>query len=117
MDGTLTIPKHDFSIIRSRLQLPLGKDILKEIARLPANTQQSARKELYRWEEEIAYQGEAAPDALALLHELVERGCKLAVLTRNTKKLAHITLSQAGIDQYFLEPYVLGRSCAKPNSK
>ena len=114
MDGTLTIPKHNFAEIRARLALPAGGDILKEIDKFPPDKRQAALDELHRWEEEIAHRGEVAPDAHALLQALFERGAQLAVLTRNTKKLAHITLKKARIHDYFPAERVLGRSCAKP---
>ncbi|MEC7986372.1 MAG: HAD family hydrolase [Myxococcota bacterium] len=114
MDGTITVPKHDFDEIRTRLGLTAGKDILKEIERLPETRRAKAHEELRDWEEEIAYKGEAAPDAKELLDFLHQRGSSLAVLTRNTKKLAHITLAQAGLQPYFTEPFILGRDCAKP---
>ena len=114
MDGTLTIPKHNFAQIRAILKIPSDVDILTHISTLNHEDQKKAHETLYDWEHEIALRGEASQDARALLKHLHEQGCQLAVLTRNKRDLALITLKAAGLLQYFSPEVILGRDCAPP---
>ena len=82
MDGTVTVPKHDFAALRKRLQLPPGSDILKEIDAKPPEIQKRDHIILEQWEEEIAYKGEAAPDALELLKKLQTHGAQESATRR-----------------------------------
>ena len=114
MDGTLTVPKHDFAQIRSLLSIPSEGDILTHIASLPLEEQKKSHALLYQWEYDIALQGEASEDAKDLLEYLSEQDCRLGILTRNKKELARITLEAAGLIDYFSLDVILGRDCALP---
>lgn len=114
MDATLTVGKHDFEAIRRDLGLPKDKAILESIAALPPAAQVPLRKALAEWEWDIARQTEAAPGAAVLLTRLKERGCPLAILTRNRRDIALHTLQAAGLIEFFEASLILGRDCAPP---
>ena len=114
MDGTLTIPQHDFDSIRQRLDIPLGEDILAHIDGRSKADQIKAKKILFEWEHELAHKAQPDPDAAALLQMLSENGCKLGVLTRNLTALAHITLNAAGLAHFFDTDAILGRDVGEP---
>ena len=114
MDGTLTLPQHDFLGIRRRLGAPLDSDLLTWMDALPPDAQRTARQTLRDWEEEIARRARPQDDALALLRALQQRGCRLGVLTRNTRAHADLTLQAAGLGAFFPPEHILGRDCAPP---
>ena len=114
MDGTLTVPAHDFQYARKQLDIPLDQDILGALAERTADEQAEAARWLEEWEREIAYQSKAQPDAVALLSALRARGCQLGVVTRNTRENAFITLRAAGLSEWFADEDILGRHDAVP---
>ena len=114
MDGTLTVPMHDFQEIRSLLSIPQERDILAYIEEQHEELRKDMKRNLEQWEHDIALRAQAAPDALVLLEKLRKHGCHCAVLTRNTKALATITLDAAGLSDYFDPQLVLGRDSATP---
>ena len=117
MDGTLTVPMHDFSALRLALQIPDGVDILDAIDARPAARAERDRRHIAAWEEDIARRAQPQPDAHLLLSSLAAAGCALGVLTRNTALGAQITLQATGLDRYFSPGAVLGRddAPAKPD--
>ena len=80
MDGTLTVPKHDFSYLRRMLSIPQEYDILAYIDQLPPHEKIRAEQQLYDWEYDIACQGEANTDALELLKILKKKQLFLQTL-------------------------------------
>ena len=114
MDGTLTVPMHDFQEIKRILQLPLEQPVLESIYELPLKHQKLALEQLEAWEHAIAEQAKASDDALLLLQYLQSRGVQLAVLTRNTRELAFVSLLAADMLHFFSEEFILGRYCAPP---
>ena len=114
MDGTLTIPQHDFAAIRQRLSIPPESDILGHIAQRSPEEQQQAKQILYEWEHELAHFAQPDPSAKALLSLLKSKGHRLGVLTRNLTALAHITLKAAGLAAYFEKEVILGRDIGIP---
>ncbi len=114
MDGTLTVPAHDFAAARRALSVPPGADILAHIAGLPAAAAQAAHAWLDGWERELAAAARPQDDARALLAALAGRGARLAVLTRNTVPVAWQTLRAAGLAHHFAPALVLGRESAPP---
>lgn len=114
MDGTLTVPMHDFAWLRAELEIPDGVDILDELSRRPPERAARDRALLHDWETDIARRARPMDDALALLEALVASGRTLGVLTRNTLAGARITLEAAGLARYFDADAVLGRTCAPP---
>lgn len=112
MDGTLTVPMHDFDWLKRQLKIPDGEDILATLAARPAVQAARDRAFIADWEEDIARRARPQPDALALLGALEARGARLGVLTRNTKVGADLTLEAAGLSRFFEPEAVLSRDCA-----
>lgn len=114
MDGTLTVPMHDFAWLRARLGVPSDEDILANVeARSPAGAAE-ARRVINDWELDIADRARPQADALALLEALSAAGCRLGVLTRNTQEGAQRTLVAADLQRFFDPADVLGRDDAPP---
>jgi HAD superfamily hydrolase (TIGR01509 family) len=114
MDGTLTVPMHDFAWLRARLGIPTGVDILADVDRRAPADQAAARRVIRDWELDIADRAEVQPDAIRLLEALASAGCRLGVLTRNTQEGAQRTLAAAGLTRFFAPEAVLGRDDAAP---
>ena len=114
MDGTLTVPMHDFDWLRKQLSVPASADILQHIAMRPPAEAAAALQFVHEWELDIADRARPQPDAVALLHTLRQRGCQLGVVTRNTAEGARRTLRAAGLASFFRSQDVLGRDDAPP---
>ncbi|MGM8930501.1 HAD family hydrolase [Salinicola halophyticus] len=114
MDGTLTVGVHDFPAIRRHLEIPDGADILHHLETLPVAERDAKHAWLLEHERELATRSTAATGAIELVQALGERGCRLGILTRNAKELAHITLEAIGLDDCFAPDDVLGRDEAPP---
>ncbi len=114
MDGTLTVAVHDFAAIREALEIPPADDILTHLAALPVAEAAAKHAWLLEHERDLAIGSQAAVGAVELVRELAGRGCKLGILTRNARELAHVTLQAIGLADCFAEPYVLGRDEAPP---
>ena len=114
MDGTLTVPVHDFDAIRIDLGLPPGRPILETLASMPTAQAAPLHRRLQEIERELAERGQAGPGVCDVLHELKSRGSVMAILTRNSGELAHITLQAAGLADFFEPELVLGREDAEP---
>ena len=112
MDGTLTVAVHDFAAIRRALDIPAQDDILTHLNGLPAHEAQAKHAWLLEHERELALASTPAPGAVELVRELAARGCRLGVLTRNARELAHITLEAIGLAPFFAPQDVLGRDNA-----
>jgi HAD superfamily hydrolase (TIGR01509 family) len=114
MDGTLTLAVHDFPAIKRALDIPEDDDILHHLAALPADEAAGKRAWLLEHERELAYAASPAPGARELLHALLDRGCRLGVLTRNAHELALVTLQAVGMGDCFASDDILGRDEAPP---
>jgi len=115
MDGTLTVPKHDFAAFRQEHDVPEGVDLLTGLETLGPERAERVRRAITEWEWEVAAQSRAQPDALCLVRTLAERGAVLAVLTRNRRDVALETLRVAGFLDYFpVRELILGRDDAPP---
>lgn len=113
MDGTLTIPAHDFAAFKAEHGLPADQDLLGATLALPEPRRTRVLQAIDAWEDAIARAARPQHDALALLDGLAARGARFAVLTRNSREGATITLEAAGLGRYFPDQdLVLGRSCA-----
>jgi HAD superfamily hydrolase (TIGR01509 family) len=111
MDGTLTVAVHDFAAIREELGIPEGQPIVKTLNALPQEQAQPLRKRLQEIEADLAVQAQPALGVQALLTSLKARGCRLGILTLNSKENAWLTLETLGLDQFFEPEAVLGRWC------
>ena len=114
MDGTLTVAVHDFAAIREALKIPAEHDILTHLAALPAAQAAAKHAWLLEHERDLARASTAATGAVELVRELAERGCRLAILTRNARELAHVTLEAIGLADCFAVEHILGRDEAAP---
>lgn len=114
MDGTLTNAVHDFQHIRRQLDIPPDADILDHLDNLPPAQAAAAHQWLLEHERKLAEQSTAAPGAVALVNYLHERGDRLAILTRNARELAQVTLRAIGLQQCFAPADILGRNEAAP---
>ncbi|MDR2308985.1 MAG: HAD family hydrolase [Paucimonas sp.] len=114
MDGTLTVAVHDFAAIREALEIPAEHDILTHLAALPAAEAAAKHAWLLEHERDLAIASKAAEGAVALVRELAARGCRLAILTRNARELAHVTLQAIGLADCFPVEQILGRDEARP---
>lgn len=114
LDGTLTLPMHDFAQIRTALDVPEGVDILGHLASLPEEEAQPLHERLDGIERGLIARTGAAPGARQLVEFLSRRGCSLGILTRNTREIALLTLEQIGLDRFFVPECILGRHEALP---
>ena len=114
VDGTLTLASHDFPALKRELGLPPDGGVLEGIAELEPSARGAAEARVAAWEREHAERATLAPDVRPLLDELVERGARLGVLTRNLRELALLTLERCGLSSYFDAVDVLGREESLP---
>lgn len=114
LDGTLTVPQHDFDAIRAELGLRPAEPILEQLAELSPADAAPLHERLGRIERELAAEAQPQPGAAELLAELVARGARLGILTRNLADLAHIALAACGLGGLFDAADVLGRDDAPP---
>ncbi len=114
MDGTLTISAHDFEHMRRELGLAPEVPILEALHAMP-QTEAAPLWELLN-ELEFYYAGktslmQGAPELLQCLHE---KGCRLAILTRNTMPVVKHTLEACAIEHFFPGDYILDRDSCIP---
>lgn len=114
LDGTLTLPVHDFAFIRASLGVPDGSDILGFLESLPVAEAAPLHARLQEIEESLVEKTEAAPGVGELLSRLHAGGARLGVLTRNTRENALRTLSAIGVGRFFREEWIIGRDEAPP---
>jgi HAD superfamily hydrolase (TIGR01509 family) len=112
MDGTLTVPQHDFGALRAALDLPDHVDILGGIDAQPEPRRSELHAIVHAWEQEHIARSEPAPGAAALLDRLRDQGVPVGVVTRNTRVSALRTLEVVGLADRFDPVDVLGRDCA-----
>lgn len=114
MDGTLTVPVHDFDAIRAELGVAEGHSILEAMANMGNGKAIETKRKLVKIETDLANQASPQPDIELLLGRLINRGCKVGILTRNDEQVAHKTLQAAGLDVFFEGRAVVGRETCKP---
>ena len=113
MDGTLTVPIHDFDAIRAQLALPPGRPILEEISARPADERDALTARLDLIESELATRACPQPHAQHLLAWLAAR-TRIGVLTRASRPNAITTLAACGLDRHLRPEYILGRDDCAP---
>ncbi|RNC68387.1 MAG: HAD family hydrolase [Desulfuromonadales bacterium] len=114
LDGTLTVPVHDFAAIRAQLGIPDGSDILGHIDSLPEREGRLLHEKLDGIEDELAGRAEPSAGAVRLVEALRGRGVRLGIVTRNTKGIALRVLESIGVGRHFAPDDVLGRHDALP---
>ena len=114
LDGTLTLPVHDFGMIRRELAIPDGADILGHLGTLDAEEAARRHRILDEIERELAESATASPGAQELLEHLASSGVRVGILTRNSRDVALLTLEAIGVRHLFQAEDVLGRAEAPP---
>jgi len=114
LDGTLTVPVHDFAAIRADLGIPDGADILGHIDSLPESDSRRLHRRLDEIEDGLAARAEPAAGAVRIVETLHRRGKNLGIVTRNTKEIALRVLETIGVGGRFAPDDVLGRHDALP---
>jgi HAD superfamily hydrolase (TIGR01509 family) len=115
LDGTLTLPVHDFPAIRSALGMTESDtDILRFLSSLPSAEAATRHSRLIEIEYGLAGRTAAAPGAVRLLDQLLRRDACVGILTRNTREIALHTLGLIGLRGYFTADDILGRDEAEP---
>jgi len=93
LDGTLVESQLDFQAIRSDLGLPDGQPVLEAIAMLPdAERRQACAVRLHEFEKQAALTSVLMSGAQALVEEIDRRGLHQAILTRNSRICAELTI-------------------------
>lgn len=114
MDGTLTLPVHDFESIRRELGIRADAPILEAIGSMNPAEAAAARARLHDLEMELAGQARPQPGVGRILDRLLDRGKKVGILTRNGEEIGHATLRAAGLNRYFDREEVIGRETCAP---
>ncbi len=115
LDGTLTVAVHDFKAIKEALGIPPEADILAYLEALPPVDAAPLHKQLDSIEQELSRKTTAASGAYELLAMLAGDDCLIGILTRNTNKIARLTLELTGLSGFFPETsYIIGRNEAAP---
>ena len=83
LDGTLTLPVLDFTLLRSNLQCPKGTDILEFCNSKSGKDKEIAFKLVEEFEEEGRQNTKLQPGVFELLKFLSRHGLKRALITRN----------------------------------
>lgn len=114
LDGTLTEPVHDFAHIRQELGILPEQDILTALDARPEPERSESHARLMELELHYAQQTRPAAGVLPLLEGLQAKGCRLGILTRNSRGIALAALEAIGAGGFFLPEQVLGRDEARP---
>lgn len=114
MDGTLTVPIHNFDEIRKALDIPNDQDILDFLDSLPQEEAQKKHLLLEKIEIDLASQAIPMKGLKKLMEVLASKNATMGVLTRNTRENALITLEAIGIRHLFSAENILGRDDALP---
>jgi HAD superfamily hydrolase (TIGR01509 family) len=114
LDGTITLPVHDFEMIRKELGLPAQKPIIEEIVKLPQAKASRLFEKLDEMEFELATQAAPQVGAADVLREVVDRGGRVGIYTRNSDRCAWETLSRCGLVDLFGKTDVVTREVCEP---
>ena len=96
MDGTLTVPHIDFQKLRRETGILAG-DIVDYLKAACEEERGRCEAILHRFEEDAAVNAELQPGASQLLVTLRERGLKLGLLTRNSRRSVETVLAKFGL--------------------
>ncbi|MEI6208375.1 MAG: HAD family hydrolase [Desulfuromonadales bacterium] len=114
LDGTLTVPIHDFDFICRELDIPRVADILSYLDNLPEAEASIRRARLHEIEMDLARKALPSAGAVETLRQLHESGAQLGILTRNERDIALLTLDTIEAGHYFASENILGRSEVSP---
>ncbi len=94
MDNTLMDSALDFDAIRKAMDFPAGQPLLEHIEALPAEQAAQHHAALRQHELTGARQATPLPGVVDFLEHIERKGWKKAVLTRNSREAAGITLER-----------------------
>lgn len=95
LDGTITEPLLDFSLIRRQIGLPSDcPSVLEGIASLDLQTSRRAMEILCRHEDHAARHSTLQPGAKVLLERLHKQGLPVGILTRNSRQSTDFVLEK-----------------------
>ena len=97
LDGTLADSRLDFTAIRSELACPEGVGVLEYIQLLPGSERGAAEQIVLDHERRGAERAEWIPGARECLQFCPRRNLPTAILTRNAREVADLTMSRLGI--------------------
>lgn len=97
LDGTLVDSGLDFAAIRRELACPEGVGVLEYIESLPEGVRLAAEQVVFDHERRGAARAEWMPGARECLQCCQQRNLPTAILTRNARAMADLTLSRLGI--------------------
>ena len=114
LDGTLTRPVLDFDAIRTELGLPPGP-LLERMETMSPEQRRRVEEVLHRHEAEAARHSELHDGANRALRALHDRGLRLAILTRNSRRSVQTVLDRHGLTELFDVAYTREDGPAKPS--
>lgn len=117
LDGTLTVAVHDFAAMRRTLGIPPGVDMIDWINAQPPAQATALHRTLDTLEHEYAAMARPADGVADLLDALDASGCRLGLLTRNTRTVARRVLRTLCLDHHFAAVDVIGRHEAPPKPR
>lgn len=98
LDGTLADSRLDFPAMRAELGAPAGVGLLEYIDQLPSlSLQEEAMEVVHRHEVAGANAAEWMPTAEDALHTLHKQGTPIAIVTRNSRYAATLTMQRLGM--------------------
>ena len=97
LDGTLADSRLDFTAIRSELACPEGVGVLEYIQLLPGSERGAAEQIVLDHERRGAERAEWIPGARECLQFCSRRNLPTAILTRNAREVADLTMTRLGI--------------------
>lgn len=97
LDGTLVDSRLDFAAIRARLNCPPEVGVLEFIDTLPASEQAAAHAVVLEYERAGAERATWIPGAQSCLEKLSVMGIPAAILTRNARVIAELTVARLNI--------------------
>jgi len=114
MDGTLTVGVHDFAMMRRELGMNDATPILETLAAMPTDEAAPLWDKVNELEYHFASLAKPMPGAHTLLEQLRTRGVKMGIITRNLHTVAQQTLRSCGLEEFFLQSYILDRDSCTP---
>jgi len=114
LDGTLTVPVHDFESIRQDLGLKPGEMILEALEKMPPEKAAAVTTELEAIELRLAENANPQPKVYELLEHITSAGINLGILTRNGESIARTTLEVCGLREFFHDTAIIGRESCPP---
>jgi len=97
LDGTLVDSRLDFAAIRAHLNCPPDVGVLEFIDTLPASEQAAAHAVVLEYERAGAERATWIPGAQSCLERLSVMGIPTAILTRNARVIAELTVARLNI--------------------